>query len=103
MPMSLAANSVDEVAAELGSLMKAKPPMSFREAIKLLGTAQIQRSAEQFDRFAETHRRLGFHQRAEFGSDFVHGIGGQAHGHALGRKDVVEGRVRGQGWAAVQL
>jgi len=39
MAMSLGANSVDEVAAELGSLMKAKPPMSFREAIKLLGTA----------------------------------------------------------------
>src|SRR6184192_3955179 len=34
MAMSLGANSVDEVAAELGSLMKAKPPMSFREAIK---------------------------------------------------------------------
>src|SRR5947209_2849461 len=39
MAMSLGADSVDEVAAELGSLMKAKPPMSFREAIKLLGTA----------------------------------------------------------------
>src|SRR6266568_2849595 len=39
MAMSLGANSVDEVAAELGSLMKAKPPMSFREGIKLLGTA----------------------------------------------------------------
>ncbi len=39
MAMSLGANSVDEVAAELGSLLKAKPPMSFREAIKLLGTA----------------------------------------------------------------
>src|SRR5213079_2969544 len=39
MAMSLEANSVDEVAAELGSLIKAKPPMSFREAIKLLGTA----------------------------------------------------------------
>ena len=45
--------------------------------------AQIQRSAEQFDRFAETHRRLGFHQRAEFSGDFVHGIGAQAHGHAF--------------------
>jgi 4-hydroxy-3-polyprenylbenzoate decarboxylase len=30
---------VDEAAAELGSLMKAKPPASFREAIKLLGQA----------------------------------------------------------------
>ena len=39
MAMSLGANSVDEVAAELGSLMKAKPPTSFREAIKLLGQA----------------------------------------------------------------
>jgi len=39
MAMSLGANSVDDVAAELGSLMKAKPPMSFREGIKLLGTA----------------------------------------------------------------
>ncbi|HEU0038784.1 MAG TPA: UbiD family decarboxylase [Verrucomicrobiae bacterium] len=39
MAMSLGANSVDEVAAELGSLMKAKPPMSFREGLKLLGTA----------------------------------------------------------------
>jgi 4-hydroxy-3-polyprenylbenzoate decarboxylase len=39
MAMSLNAGSVDEVAAELGSLMKAKPPTSFREAIKLLGQA----------------------------------------------------------------
>src|SRR2546430_17680218 len=39
MAMSLCANSVDEVAVELGSLMKAKPPTSFREAVKLLGTA----------------------------------------------------------------
>src|SRR6266508_1142645 len=39
MALSLGANSVDEIAAELGSLLKAKPPMSFREAIKLLGTA----------------------------------------------------------------
>jgi 4-hydroxy-3-polyprenylbenzoate decarboxylase len=39
MAMSMGANSVDEVAAELGSLMKAKPPTSFREAIKLLGQA----------------------------------------------------------------
>src|ERR1700690_421306 len=30
MAMSLGANSVDEVAAELGALMKAKPPTSFR-------------------------------------------------------------------------
>ena len=39
MAMSLHAKSVDEVAAELGSLIKAKPPTSFRETIKLLGTA----------------------------------------------------------------
>jgi 4-hydroxy-3-polyprenylbenzoate decarboxylase len=39
MAMSMGANSVDEVAAELGSLMKAKPPTSFKEAIKLLGQA----------------------------------------------------------------
>src|SRR6266487_6322179 len=39
MAISLGANSVDEVAAQLGSLMKAKPPMSFREGLKLLGTA----------------------------------------------------------------
>src|SRR5258705_9297613 len=36
MALSLGANSVDEVAAELGSLMKARPPTSFREALKLL-------------------------------------------------------------------
>ena len=39
MAMSMGANSVAEVAAELGSLMKAKPPSSFREALSLLGTA----------------------------------------------------------------
>jgi 4-hydroxy-3-polyprenylbenzoate decarboxylase len=39
MAMSMGAESVDAVADELGSLMKAKPPTSFREAIKLLGTA----------------------------------------------------------------
>src|SRR6185312_4843609 len=39
MAMSMGANSVDEVANELGSLMKAKPPTSWREAIKLLGQA----------------------------------------------------------------
>lgn len=39
MAMSMGAESVDAVAAELGSLMKAKPPTSFGEAIKLLGTA----------------------------------------------------------------
>jgi len=39
MAMSMGANSVDEVANELGALMKAKPPTSFREALKLLGQA----------------------------------------------------------------
>src|SRR5262250_767264 len=34
MAMSLGVNSVDEAAAELGALMKAKPPTSFKEAIK---------------------------------------------------------------------
>ena len=32
--------------------------------------AQIERRAEQLDRLAERGRRLGFHQRAEFGGDF---------------------------------
>jgi 4-hydroxy-3-polyprenylbenzoate decarboxylase len=46
MAMSLGANSVDEIAAELGSLMKAKPPMNFREALKLLSTAMDLRHAK---------------------------------------------------------
>ena len=46
MALSLGANSVDEVAAELGSLMKAKPPMSFRETLKLLSTAMDLRHAK---------------------------------------------------------
>ena len=46
MALSLGANSVDEAAAELGSLMKAKPPTSFREAIKLLGQALDLRHAK---------------------------------------------------------
>ena len=54
--------------------------------------AQIQRLAEQFDGFAETGRRLGLHQRAEFGGDFVHGIRAQAHGHALVRTQRVDGQ-----------
>lgn len=45
MAMSMTANSVDEVAAELGSLMKAKPPTSIGEAVKLLGTALEMRHA----------------------------------------------------------
>src|SRR5205814_6191511 len=39
MALSLGADSVEAVAAELGALMKAKPPTGFKEAIKLLGTA----------------------------------------------------------------
>jgi len=46
MAMSMGANSVEEVANELGSLMKAKPPTSFREAIKLLGQALDLRHAK---------------------------------------------------------
>src|ERR1051325_1103309 len=46
MAMSLNANSVDEVAAELGSLMKAKPPMNFRDGLKLLGQALELRHAK---------------------------------------------------------
>ena len=39
MALSFGAESVDAVAAEIGALMKAKPPTSLREAFKLLGTA----------------------------------------------------------------
>src|SRR3954470_2639014 len=46
MAMSLQAESVAAVASELGSLMKAKPPTGFREAIKLLGTALDLRHAK---------------------------------------------------------
>ena len=46
MAMSLGAQSVDAVAAELGALMKAKPPTGFREAIRLLGTALDLRHAK---------------------------------------------------------
>src|SRR5438552_2402271 len=46
MAMSLGAGSVEEVAAELGFLMKAKPPTGFKEALKLLGTALDLRHAK---------------------------------------------------------
>jgi 4-hydroxy-3-polyprenylbenzoate decarboxylase len=46
MAMSLGVNSIEEAAAELGSLMKAKPPASFKEAIRLLGTALDLRHAK---------------------------------------------------------
>src|SRR5437016_1735435 len=39
MAMSLGAESVDDVAGELGALMKAKPPTSMRETMKLLSLA----------------------------------------------------------------
>src|SRR5213083_419327 len=39
MAMALGRNSVAEAAAELASLMKAKPPTGFKEALKLLSTA----------------------------------------------------------------
>lgn len=39
MALSLGVEHVDEAAAQLGALMKAKPPTSIREALKLLGTA----------------------------------------------------------------
>src|SRR6266480_4419854 len=39
MALSLNADSVDTIAAELASLIKAKPPTNLREAVKLLGTA----------------------------------------------------------------
>ncbi len=39
MAVSLGAASVAEAAAELGALIKARPPASFKEAVKLLGTA----------------------------------------------------------------
>src|ERR1041384_2625731 len=44
--ISLGANSVDEIAAELASLMQAKPPMTFRETLKLLNTAMDLRHAK---------------------------------------------------------
>jgi 4-hydroxy-3-polyprenylbenzoate decarboxylase len=46
MAMSMGANSVEEVANELGALMKAKPPTSFKEAITLLGLALDLRHAK---------------------------------------------------------
>lgn len=46
MALSMGAENVQAVAAELGSLMKAKPPGSFREAIKLFSTALELRHAK---------------------------------------------------------
>src|ERR1044071_934563 len=39
MAMALGADSVEDVADELGALLKAKPPTSLKEALRLLGTA----------------------------------------------------------------
>jgi len=46
MALSMGATSVAEVANELGALMKAKPPASFKDAIKLLGLALDLRHAK---------------------------------------------------------
>ena len=46
MALSFQAESIQAVAEELGSLMKAKPPTGAREAIKLLGTALELRHAK---------------------------------------------------------
>lgn len=46
MALSLGAESVEAAAAELGSLVKAKPPTSLREAIRLLSTALDLRHAK---------------------------------------------------------
>ncbi len=46
MAMSMGAETVDEVANELGALMKAKPPTSMREAMKLLSLALDLRHAK---------------------------------------------------------
>ncbi|MGA2175380.1 MAG: menaquinone biosynthesis decarboxylase [Verrucomicrobiota bacterium] len=46
MALSLGAASVEEVAAQLGSLIQPKPPASFSEALKLLGTALELRHAK---------------------------------------------------------
>ena len=46
MAMSMGAETVEEVANELGALMKAKPPTSMREAMKLLSLALDLRHAK---------------------------------------------------------
>jgi 4-hydroxy-3-polyprenylbenzoate decarboxylase len=46
MALSLGVSSIEDAAAELGALMKAKPPSSFKEALKLLGTALELRHAK---------------------------------------------------------
>ena len=44
--MSMSAEAVEDVAEELGSLMTAKPPTGFKEAVKLFGTALELRHAK---------------------------------------------------------
>ncbi len=46
MALSLGADSVDEAAAQLGALIQAKPPTSFRDALQLLHTALDLRHAK---------------------------------------------------------
>ena len=46
MAMSIGADSVEQVAAELGSLLNAKPPTTFRQAISLLSSAVALRHAK---------------------------------------------------------
>jgi 4-hydroxy-3-polyprenylbenzoate decarboxylase len=46
MALCLGADSVEAVAAEMGALMKAKPPTGFKEAIKFLGLALDLRHAK---------------------------------------------------------
>src|SRR6266702_853320 len=46
MAMSIGADSVEQVAGELGSLLNAKPPTSFRQAISLLSSAVSLRHAK---------------------------------------------------------
>src|SRR6266446_3525983 len=46
MAMSIGAESVEQVAAELGSLLNAKPPTTFRQAISLLSSAVSLRHAK---------------------------------------------------------
>jgi 4-hydroxy-3-polyprenylbenzoate decarboxylase len=46
MAISLSADSVDAAAAELGTLIKARPPSSLKDAIKLLSTAMDLRHAK---------------------------------------------------------
>ena len=63
------------------------------------GMAQIERLAEQFDGLAKARGRFGFHERAEFGGDFVHGIRAQAQGHALVRPHRVDGERKWRDFA----